>query len=406
VRIAIYENLPPGGALRASYEIGRLLSGRGYEIDLYRLSTYAEKGAFDLAPVVRRVHVTAYHPLFGSLDRRLRGGRLAPRSYTLFGPLQRLHRGLAARIDAAGYDAVLVHPDAMTHSPYLLRWLRTTPAVYYCQEPPRHASEIYVREAHRRKLGESPGPLGALRLLDDSLVLDRLVREDQENVRHPALIAVNSIYSRERAWAAYARNALVCYLGIDPAVFAPASSEQPLSAEVLSVGAPIAAKNHLMVVQALKRLPSESRPALRVVLPRPESSAPLEQAAREAGVKLTIETGIGEADLADRYRRALATVCASRLEPFGFTAVESMACGTTVVAIREGGFRETVVDGETGFLVDPDPAGIAAAIGRLVADPDLGRRMGAAGHQAAVRDWSWEQTASRMEEILHRAAAR
>jgi glycosyltransferase involved in cell wall biosynthesis len=407
LRIAVYENLPPGGALRASYEIGRHLLRRGHEIDLYRLSTYTNKGSFDLGPLANQVRTLPFEPLFGSLDGRLREGHLAPRSYTLFGPLQRLHRKLAEQIRTGGYDVVLVHPDAMTHSPYLLRWLGGVPSVYYCQEPPRHASEIAVREAHKRKLGEVPGPVAAIRLLEDRVILDRLVREDMKNVRQAAIIAVNSVYSRERAWAAYARNAMVCYLGIDPELFTPERAKQSRRAhEVLSVGSPVLAKNHDLVVRALATLPRESRPALRVVLPRPGGTESLERLARELDVELTIETGIDEAAMVERYRQALATVCAARLEPFGLTAVESMACGTPVVAIREGGFRESVADGRTGFLVDPDAGHIADAIGSLVADPRLVRRMSVAAREAAVNDWSWDQSAARMEAILRLAMAR
>jgi len=404
--VAIYENLPLGGALRASYEIGRQLLALGHEIDLYRLSTYADKGSFDLAPLVRRVRVANYAPLFGRLDARLRGGHLAPRSYTLFGPLRHLHRRLAEQIRGGSYDAILVHPDAMTHSPYLLRWLGELPSVYYCQEPPRHGSEIAVREAHKSRLRESLGPVGAIRLLEDRFVLDRLIREDAENVAHCDAIVVNSIYSRERAWATYARNALVCYLGIDPVLFAPALGQVSPRREVLSVGAPVAAKNHELVARALARLPREIRPPLRVVLPRAGATDSLERVAREGGVELTIETGLDDSAMAERYQQALTTVCAARLEPFGLTAVEAMACGTPVVAIREGGFRESVADGRTGILVDPDPECLSAAIGRLAGDPGLVRRMAVAARETAVRDWSWERTGARMEEILQVAAAR
>jgi glycosyltransferase involved in cell wall biosynthesis len=51
-------------------------------------------------------------------------------------------------------------------------------------------------------------------------------------------------------------------------------------------------------------------------------------------------------------------------EPFGMVMVEALACGTPVIAFREGAARELVVDGETGFLVD-DEAAMAAAIDRL-----------------------------------------
>jgi glycosyltransferase involved in cell wall biosynthesis len=51
-------------------------------------------------------------------------------------------------------------------------------------------------------------------------------------------------------------------------------------------------------------------------------------------------------------------------EPFGLAPVEAMACGTPVIAYARGALNETIVDGETGFLVD-DEDGIVEAIGRL-----------------------------------------
>lgn len=54
------------------------------------------------------------------------------------------------------------------------------------------------------------------------------------------------------------------------------------------------------------------------------------------------------------------------LEAFGNVAVEALACGVPVVSYRRGGPAEIVVEGETGFLVEPDDvAGLAAAIGRV-----------------------------------------
>jgi glycosyltransferase involved in cell wall biosynthesis len=76
----------------------------------------------------------------------------------------------------------------------------------------------------------------------------------------------------------------------------------------------------------------------------------------------------GEADSEakrDLYRRARGLLMPIRWpEPFGLVMVEAMACGTPVVAFREGSVPEVVREGETGFVVD-DEAAMAEAIGRL-----------------------------------------
>lgn len=73
-------------------------------------------------------------------------------------------------------------------------------------------------------------------------------------------------------------------------------------------------------------------------------------------------------------------VMSSITEGLGTSLLDAMACGKPIVATRVGGIPEVVVDGETGLLVPPrDPAAIAEAVTRLLLDPDLRERMGAAG---------------------------
>jgi glycosyltransferase involved in cell wall biosynthesis len=72
----------------------------------------------------------------------------------------------------------------------------------------------------------------------------------------------------------------------------------------------------------------------------------------------------------------------TRPEPFGRVLIEAMALGKPLIAPREGGPREIVVDGETGILVEPrDPDALAAAIVRLVTNPEERARMGRAARE-------------------------
>jgi len=403
MRIAVYDNLPPGGAKRAAYELGRRLA-RDHEIDLYQLSTTSRE-AFDLSPDVRRVYRYPYAPLFGLLNARLARGHLAPRSLTLFAPLRALHARIARDMRQRGYDIVLAHTDAMTQSPYLLRWLPPGVGVYYCQEVLRVTREPAILSEHRRALRRSPEPVATLRVLEDRWVLPRWQRADLETVRRASAILVNSRYSRDQVLAAYAREATVAYLGVDEETFSPqpGGSRDP---EILSIGSPIALKGHEVTVRALSLIPAAIRPRLRVVAPASPDRDALAVVARGLQVEVAFESQLSDQELAVRYRRVLASVCASRMEPFGLTALESMACGTPVVAIKEGGFLETVVDGETGLLVDPTPEALAAAIAKLASNPAQVEQLGRQARAHVLGGWTWAQSAKRLEDILAGLARR
>lgn len=91
-------------------------------------------------------------------------------------------------------------------------------------------------------------------------------------------------------------------------------------------------------------------------------------------------------ELKDRYRRAALFCLPSRQEGFGIVFLEAMACGKPIVAGRRAAVPETVMDGETGFLVDPDdPAALAGALAKLLQDGELRQAMGAAARRSVER---------------------
>jgi glycosyltransferase involved in cell wall biosynthesis len=100
-------------------------------------------------------------------------------------------------------------------------------------------------------------------------------------------------------------------------------------------------------------------------------------------------------------------VCSSDFESYGMVNVEAMASGKPVVSTRRGGPSETVVDGETGFLVDPrDSAALAEQVIRLLRDPALRARMGAAGRARVEANFAAEVTAARFGAQIDRLLER
>lgn len=88
-------------------------------------------------------------------------------------------------------------------------------------------------------------------------------------------------------------------------------------------------------------------------------------------------------------------------EPFGIVALEAGMRGTAVVASNHGGFRETVVDGVTGFLVPPlDDQATAVALLRILQDRIYAEKLGEAGRQHALRHFGMHQFITLTERAI------
>jgi glycosyltransferase involved in cell wall biosynthesis len=102
-------------------------------------------------------------------------------------------------------------------------------------------------------------------------------------------------------------------------------------------------------------------------------------------------------ELPDRYRSSAIVVNPSLSESFGISMVEGMACGLPVVGTRVGGMLETVLDGETGLLVEPERADLLAdAVVSVLEDGDRAKRMGITGRARAVERFSWRARSDRL----------
>ena len=121
----------------------------------------------------------------------------------------------------------------------------------------------------------------------------------------------------------------------------------------------------------------------------------------DLGDRVTFLGRISEAEKLRLLRRAWALVFTSPKEGWGITNLEAAACGTAVIASDSPGIRESVRNGETGFLVrHGDVQALAATMGRLAADRPLAERLGAQGRSFATT-FTWERTASETARHLH-----
>lgn len=122
-------------------------------------------------------------------------------------------------------------------------------------------------------------------------------------------------------------------------------------------------------VDAFRRMPDEKLVIVGGNLEGDHSSQYMRRLIEEKPDNVTFMGRIGEDELTNLYNRCRGFICTAVDEDFGMTPVEAMAAGKPVIATREGGYLETVLEGETGTFIDPDPAKLADAVNAIRDNP-------------------------------------
>jgi glycosyltransferase involved in cell wall biosynthesis len=145
----------------------------------------------------------------------------------------------------------------------------------------------------------------------------------------------------------------------------------------------------------------ETLPAARFVLVGDgELRAELERRVSDEGLGHAVRFTGWRSDLAEIYGALDLVVCSSINEGTPVSIIEASAAGKPVVGTRVGGMPSVIQHGVTGLLVSPgDPAGLAAAMSTILSDPDLARRMGAAGSAFSRERYSRERMVSQIRVL-------
>ncbi|MGQ9512036.1 MAG: glycosyltransferase family 4 protein [Thermodesulfitimonas sp.] len=204
------------------------------------------------------------------------------------------------------------------------------------------------------------------------------------------------------------------YNGVDPEEFRISESRAVLRTRLgLPVDTPVVGtvarlapqKGVRYLIEAAGLLPPGRQPFFVIVGDGPLRGELERLAAASAGGRFFF-TGMRE-DLPALLNAFDLFVLPSVSEGFGLAALEAMAAALPVVATTVGGIPEVVVDGETGILVPPrDAAALAAAIGRLLGDPELAAKMGQAGRERVRKLFTVERMARAVMALYEEELAR
>ena len=183
-----------------------------------------------------------------------------------------------------------------------------------------------------------------------------------------------------------------------PASPAAVEAEPP---KVLYLGVVKEAKGCYDLLQAWRDVLAK-HPGARLIL---AGSGELERAravAAELGIAHSVDLPGWTAGAAKSalLRSAGVFVLPSHFEALPMAVLEAMAAGLPIVATRVGGIPDAVADGRDGILVEPkDPAQLAAALERLLADASLRRAMGASARKRAAETFSADVIVPRVESL-------
>lgn len=208
----------------------------------------------------------------------------------------------------------------------------------------------------------------------------------------------------------------VVYNGIDLGAFRATRSAQDVRAEIgvpgntVLVGIVAALRPEKQIetfLRAAARVAKQMTQARFLLVGDGSERARLEELARQLGIESRTIFAGDRRDVADLLPAIDVFVLSSLTESLPNAVLEAMAAARPVVATRVGGTPELVEEGVTGYLVPVgDDAAMAARILELAGNPDLRRRMGAAGRARVERDFTPEKMAGTLEELYARMLAR
>lgn len=394
MKIALYHNLPSGGARRAVYEMVKRLAGRGHLVDEF-CPTTADLGFLPLTPFVRQTFSYPFQPR-GVYPQRipfltpyLTWGRLMAD----WGKLVQLNRQIAYQMAGGEYDCVFSHDCQLMLTPSIMGQVGL-PTLHYCHHIPLHRAETVPAQTFIQRVKQ--------------LYYDLPVRaypqwvqwREGVHLRQADRLLVNSQFVYQALQKQYRVLATVCYLGVDGQQFRPlALDREPF---VLHVGAIHAGKGQRFLVEAISKMPAHSRPPLVIAAnswDNQEYQALQQQAAR-LGVQLTIQNVTDSEELVLLYNRARLMLYASLAEPWGLAVVEAMACGTPVLALAAGGLLESVIDGVTGLLSPVQPQLFAEMLIALYQNENQRQLLGGQAAEYVRQRFSWEATVDQLEQQL------
>ena len=379
MKIALFHNLPHGGAKRAAYEWSQRLC-QHHQVDLYLIDDVAEE-FLSLKESANQWFTFSRKPLGVA-------GRLT-RMISLI-KIWILSKKIAKKINSGGYDVALLFQCRVTNTPPILENLNI-PSLFVCHESLGRVFEPHYRRQERSRI------LAIFR----KLALKKCIALEKKSSQYATQICTSSLYSIESLYKYFGIYPKLLYPGVKSSFFKPVRTLKETT--VVSVGHLSPSKGHEFIIRSLGTIEGK-KPRLIIVHKlehyRFDYRKKLKELSDKNGVEIEFFSSIDDEQLVSIYQKSMLTLCGYHLEPLGLVALESLACGTPVISVAEAGLRETVIDFKTGLLVPRDEKTFGEAVMGLLQDQTLREKMAYNGRQEILKNWDWNQSYKNLERYL------
>ncbi len=235
------------------------------------------------------------------------------------------------------------------------------PNLWYCYTPVRAFFDQY--DSFRRNLGMAGLLYGSYASLHKQLYLNAVKDAD-------TIVSISSVV-RERVKKYLGRDSTVVYPPVDIGGYRYVEDGDFW----LSVNRLYPEKRIEVQVEAFRQMPGEKLVIIGGYGRGDHSERYAKRLLHSLPPNVTIVSNVDDATLKDYYGRCRGLIATSANEDFGMNAVEAMAAGKPVIAVREGGYLETLEPGRTATFAGPEPASVARAV------------------QGIGKEWTWSREA-------------
>jgi len=360
MKIAFYHELHKGGARRAANEFAKQLK-KNHEIDLYTIGENEEN---------EKVFYTNVF-FFEFKLKNWKGGNWKLRLYKDTVELLNLfllNRKIATVINSKNYDLIYVTSSQYIETPFILNFIKV-PKFFYSNDP-------YYRIIYEPNLYE---PKNTSFIKKTYEKVNRFIRKYLEkwNVSKIDFLLVNSEFSKNKFYKTYGKLGKVLYCGVDTNFFKPSKNDKDI--DILFVGSyDNVLDGYVFFTNVLKKIKMKVK----------------------TKVLAFEKEWLNSEEILKLYNRSKVLVATSFNEPLGLVPLEAMACGTIVIAVNEGGYKETIINDKTGFLISRSSRKFAEKIEWILNNiNDLGK-ISDRSRQTLIDDWTWRKRGKELEKNL------